>query len=235
MTTVATNWFGWNEGRRRQFQWILEQVQRRERGHQLIDVGCSGGFFLKECQAAGYVVAGLEPSRQAAERARAELGIPIIEASLEEAQLPEDTYDVASLNNVLEHFPDPLQALKKIRRSLRPGGLFTVSVPNVIFAQIAYPVFDRARAFGIPSPLDHIELMHAPNHLYAFSPRTLRGLLTKAGFEAIEMHPEVPVGDTRAVWHYTKQAQYQVARLLHTVNRGLITGHGITAFAKRSA
>ena len=54
--------------------------------------------------------------------------------NIEEQPLPyeDNTFEVALLCEVLEHFAiDPLQALKQIKRVLKPGGVFILTTPNV--------------------------------------------------------------------------------------------------------
>jgi SAM-dependent methyltransferase len=199
----------------------------------LLDVGCGGGFFLQQCRQRGFDVTGLEVSRQGAERARVDFGDRILNLALEDANLAENSFDVVSLNNVLEHFLDPVGALSKVRSLLVPGGLVTVSVPNVMFARIAHTMFGPLRRIGVPNPLDRIELLHAPNHLFAFSAHTLRMLFERVGFTGVEFFCEVPVWEGKIIRNMTKWAQYQIARAARFGSgRRLIIGQGITSFAR---
>ncbi len=40
-------------------------------------------------------------------------------------------FDVVSLYHVLEHLPNPLEAMRIIIKSVRPGGIVVIEVPNV--------------------------------------------------------------------------------------------------------
>jgi SAM-dependent methyltransferase len=46
--------------------------------------------------------------------------------------LPDASYDAVIANHVLEHVPDDMKAMREVFRVLRPGGLFVVTVPQVL-------------------------------------------------------------------------------------------------------
>jgi hypothetical protein len=70
----------------------------------------------------------------------------------------------------LEHLPDPLSSLQKVKALLKEEGLLFVEVPNY-YALNGFYSF-KTRGKYIPSP----------NHLFVYSPKTLRSFLRKAGF-----------------------------------------------------
>ena len=47
---------------------------------------------------------------------------------MEGAAFPEETFDVVTMFDVLEHVPDPLAFLSVARRALKPGGHFYFDV-----------------------------------------------------------------------------------------------------------
>jgi SAM-dependent methyltransferase len=97
---------------------------------RLLDVGCSGGFFLAHAARRGWRVLGIEPSEQAAAHARA-LGVEVVEAFVDEVDWNAlGRFDAVHLKLVLEHLPDPVAVLADAARHLRPGGVLCVQVPN---------------------------------------------------------------------------------------------------------
>lgn len=69
----------------------------------------------------GWQAQGIEPSQEAAGRAR-EKGLDVFAGDLIEANLPDNFFDVVRLWHVLKHTRDPQQVLIEAKRILRPGG-----------------------------------------------------------------------------------------------------------------
>lgn len=148
-------------------------VERYVRGGRLLDVGCATGEFLAAMARTGrWEVYGLEPSPHASDIARKRYGLSIYEGTLEETRLPESYFDVVTMWDVLEHLPDPLMDLVRLRRALRPGGLLVVRVPNV-------ESLDAKIFGGTWAGWD------APRHLFLFSRGTLDRLFRAAGFRPL--------------------------------------------------
>jgi ubiquinone/menaquinone biosynthesis C-methylase UbiE len=82
-----------------------------------------------------------------AARAEAErlANVELVEAGLGEGKLPTEAFDVALLVTVLGEIPDKLAALREIHRSLRPGGVLSVTevLPDPHYQRLA-----RARALA---------------------------------------------------------------------------------------
>ena len=96
---------------------------------RLLDVGTAGGAFLLEARDAGWSVAGIEPMPGAAESARSR-GLDVQTGIVESASLPAGRFDAVTMWHVLEHIPEPLATLERLRESLAAGGVLAVEVPN---------------------------------------------------------------------------------------------------------
>lgn len=162
--------------RRRSLRRALGLVERRAgpRRGRLLDVGCSAGLFAEIARASGWDVLGVEPSRWLAARAQERLGGGVLCARFEEVDLEPASFDAVCLWDVLEHVPDPQAFLAKAAAALRPGGLLALNVPN-IRSWIA-------RALGRRWPL------LLPEHLFFFSPASLRLLLERSAVTGTELH-----------------------------------------------
>jgi 2-polyprenyl-3-methyl-5-hydroxy-6-metoxy-1,4-benzoquinol methylase len=145
------------------------------RGGRLLDAGCGGGDFLYWThQRQGWRVYGLERVSEMALVARRRYSLRVAVGDLIQPGFASGSFDVVTLWTVLEHLPDPAHGLSECARILRPGGLLVVRTVTV----------DSwgARLFG-PYWLGY----DAPRILFVFSRRTLRQMLSKTGFEVLDM------------------------------------------------
>ena len=137
---------------------------------QLLDVGCGTGYFMDMARARGWQVEGVDISPQAVQHARTHYQLKVHLGEI--AQLPPHPYDVITLWDVVEHLPHPLEVLSHARWLLKPGGVLALTTPNV-------------RGISTRLAGRHSCIFDPQEHLYFFSPRTLRHLLTKAGFRML--------------------------------------------------
>lgn len=153
---------------------MCRSVERVKSEGRLLDAGCATGNFLDGMRKRGnWQVWGVEVNEKAARYAQERFGLDVFIGELWEANYPAHHFNVVTLWHVLEHLHDPLDTLKEIGRVLKDDGALILSVPNS-------DSFD-ARIFG------HYWIgLDPPRHLYTFSIKTLKRLLTEAGFETIE-------------------------------------------------
>jgi 2-polyprenyl-3-methyl-5-hydroxy-6-metoxy-1,4-benzoquinol methylase len=136
---------------------------------KLLDVGCHCGIFLNEARKIGFEVCGVEPIAELARYGREELGISVYQGVLREATFRENSFDVITYFQVLEHVPDPRQELLEAHSLLRPRGLLVVEVPRIDCATVRL-LRGHHRHFS-------------EWHLYFFSIKTLSALLEQSGFQ----------------------------------------------------
>lgn len=141
-------------------------------GLKLLDVGAMYGFFLFFARERGLQVTGVELSEETPKFARSQ-GIDVRSTTLAGAAFPDASFDLVTMNNVLEHTLSPLTDLQEAFRVLKPGGLIYVAVPN----------FD-----SLVANVDNIYWKNKawPNHLVYFTRKTLALTLGAAGFEVAE-------------------------------------------------
>lgn len=141
---------------------FLAGILRRD--DPVLDIGAGTGVFVRVLHELGYPrVAGIEPDEHYAAFALEELRVRLENCFLQDFQSTE-RFRVATMHHVLEHFPDPLAALRQLRELLRPHGFLALEVPNALDMQ-----------------QDPHNRYHSA-HLYSFTQETLEWLGRKAGF-----------------------------------------------------
>ena len=153
----------------------LDLLGQYRSGGRLLEVGCSGGDLLALAADRGYQPRGVEPNRRLAEHASRVTGLEVFPGTLSEAALPRASADAAILLHVIEHLPEPAAELARLREILAPSGVLMVETPNVdnLFFRLG-----RARWRQI-----------IPEHLWFYSPDTLRRLLEAQGFRVLQIRP----------------------------------------------
>jgi SAM-dependent methyltransferase len=122
-------YLGEETGRRATAAHLLDLIAEQVPAGRLLDVGCGHGLLLDEARERGYETVGLELSRSAASHARAQLGLDVREAPVEDFA-DADGFDVIVLADVLEHLDDPVAAVDRCAGLLRPGGVLCVVTPD---------------------------------------------------------------------------------------------------------
>ena len=146
----------------------LHAIERRlGRKGRLLDVGCALGDFVEVARDLGWDAEGIEISAYAAAQAQAR-GLRVHTGTLEEVDLPQRSYDVVTLYDVVEHLTDPIATLQLVRGLLRPDGVVHMVTPNVGGLQ--------ARVLG--SRWYHYK---PGEHIYLFSPKTAREVVERSG------------------------------------------------------
>jgi SAM-dependent methyltransferase len=169
---------------REKFAEVLDELEPHRGEGRLLDVGTSIGLFLRLAIDRGWTGTGTEFGRRALAYARLELAIDVDDTPIEEL---EGEYDVVTVLSVLEHVNRPREFLRHVARLLKPGGATYLIVPNV--DSLACRVLhERAATFD------------GRNHLVYFSPRTLRDLLAREGFEVVATRTRVASLDPVLEW-----------------------------------
>ena len=98
---------------------------------KLLDLGCGDGGLLWLARQDGWDVRGVELHAEQTALVRSRLGIAVDTSDILSYDGAAAAWDVVVLTHVLEHLPDPLAALHKIRGFLKPGGRGVLEFPNI--------------------------------------------------------------------------------------------------------
>jgi SAM-dependent methyltransferase len=141
---------------------------------KLIEVGSSLGYLLALFRKDGWDVLGVEPYYQACRYSREELGLEVVNAILESANIPDESVDVVLLNHVIEHVDDPLRTLREVNRVLKPGGHFVIETPR--YDTLMFKLMGRRE-----------RSICCPGHIYFFTTQSLKLLYEAAGFRTVQL------------------------------------------------
>jgi SAM-dependent methyltransferase len=160
-----------------------------------LDIGAGDGAFLRQLHALGFGdVVGVEPAAAPVASAAPDLR-PFIRVGMFRAEDFEDgRFRLVTAFQTLEHVVDPLGLCRAAHRLLREGGaLVVVGHDRTAVAN---------RLLGRRSPIFDVE------HLQLFCPRSLRGLLERAGFERVRL---VPITNRYPLRYWTRLAPIPAA------------------------
>lgn len=161
-----------------------------------VELGCGTGSAAKRIRAAlpGLPMVALDASMTLLGHA-AGSGVPLAGAAAHALPLRSGSTGGVLMRYVMQHLPDPADALAEVGRVLRPGGLLAVVEVDEALWGLAHPTFPELQA---------VHLKAAAARRSAGTDRRigrqLPGLLRAAGFRDIAVRPfaitneQVPIG-----------------------------------------
>ena len=141
-------------------------------GKTLLDIGCGTGEFLVTAKKENWTIFGVEPNKQAREKAVSKT-LNVVE-NLE--KLGQQKFNVISLWHVMEHLPDLKNQIKKITNLLAEEGTLIIAVPN----------------FKSNDAIHYKEYWAAydtPRHIWHFSQNAISELFKEQNFKIIQTLP----------------------------------------------
>jgi 2-polyprenyl-6-hydroxyphenyl methylase/3-demethylubiquinone-9 3-methyltransferase len=199
---VAADWWG---GETRWLRVLANMVPARLRhfetalpawrDHDVLDLGCAGGFMAEAIARRGARVTGIDPAAEAIAAARAHAEAEGLSISYDVGggeALPYDDarFDAVVCVDVLEHVSDLDAVLGEVRRVLKPGGWFLFDTINTGFLARAVVVWAAERVLGLLPRGTH----EPEKFVYAAD---LRARLSGLGFEVGRFHGLAPTGINR--------------------------------------
>jgi SAM-dependent methyltransferase len=190
---------------------------------RLLDIGCSTGALIMSAIREGIDAVGVEPAERAARAAQA-AGLRVFAGPLEAAGFPSDSFQAATLMEVVEHLRDPANLLQEVRRILLPGGILAVGTGNAASWTVAL----------MGQRWDYFQVESFGGHVSFFTPRSISKLAEQCGFRMERL-------ETRRVrFVESHQAPPAVYRALKVVGEVLNIpaslvnkGHDMLAFLRK--
>jgi SAM-dependent methyltransferase len=175
----------------------------------LLDFGAGSGVFVRAAIDGGWLATGVEHSTSAITRAKHFYNVDLLR------EIPDKTFDVITLWDVIEHLKEPIELLSILRTRLRPGGSIFVETGNYeSWMRVA-----KGDKWGL----------YLLDHHYYFSPTSLKATLDKAGFSEFSL---MSSGRKKpSLFHYRDWLVWRRARQVWPEHAEL---HTMVALAKNS-
>jgi SAM-dependent methyltransferase len=197
--------------RTRLFRGLEAAVPNGDGPRRLLDVGAGSGDLGGVLAGRDWSVVGVEPSGAACELAR-ERGVDARQGTLKTVELEREGFDAVVFHHSLEHVPDPVAALRRARKLLRPGGAVAVAVPN----------FDSPQRRRLGADWWALDL---PRHRFHFTPEALRRALDRAGLRPGWLRP------TASVLGPAANAQLRRGGAMEMTGPRFLAGYGLALAA----
>ena len=138
--------------------------------YRVLDIGAGLGVFLAKFLDRNYLGTALEVNQVAARHLKERLSIPVYNCRVEDLTT-RPTFDLITVNRVIEHIKRPIAVLRAAKKILKPRGIIYLELPDSISYELCGA---RCDAF-------------ASGHYMVYNPESLLYLLGKSGFEVLAM------------------------------------------------
>lgn len=147
-------------------------IQNFKRGGNLLDIGCSVGYFLQTAEESSqykWKLYGAEINNSLVEVAKKNTKADVKHCGLPKLLYTDNTFDVVTCFDVLEHSSDIIKNLSEINRVLINDGILVLQCPN--YASLMQVLTRNKWDWWTP-----------PDHLIHFSKYSLIKILNDNGF-----------------------------------------------------
>jgi len=158
---------------------------------RVLDLGCQEGHVTEILAGKWERVFAIDISPEYLGMVTSLLKVPVVQADAEKLPFPEQTFDLVVMTEILEHLPDPVQALSEVFKIVKPGGAVILSTPNrssLHFHQISnvFMVLEKLLGLWLQPVLSKENLLWSgPDDLYLhnnFAHSDIKNLLQGSGF-----------------------------------------------------
>jgi SAM-dependent methyltransferase len=130
----------------------------------VLDLGCGESYGLNSLVAHGFRGIGLDPDLQPLRTAHLRHPtLRLVVAKGDRVPFAHATFDAVTAIESMEHMPNPIDALREVRRVLRDQGMFLVSTPLA----------------------DHQTTFHSRYHTFEWTAEELQSLLSETGYSVL--------------------------------------------------
>jgi len=153
----------------------LRRMEDYRKTGYVLDIGCGIGSFVYAAQVRKWHSIGIDIGSSISVGKKYRLNI--LNGKIEDLSFEEGLFDVITMFDVIEHIIDLQSLMNRISHSIRKKGLLIIKTPNVV---------------GLSSKIlgKNWTAVQPEDHMYLFSPKTLRNLLIKFGFRIVKIETQ---------------------------------------------
>jgi 2-polyprenyl-3-methyl-5-hydroxy-6-metoxy-1,4-benzoquinol methylase len=155
----------------------LRTIKKYKYSGRMIDVGCNVGVLVDMALKGGFDAFGVDLSSMDIQQGKDtfKLGERLIHGSLQDISNSAHHFDIVCYIHVFEHIPELKIELREIYKILNKGGILVIEVPNFdsFWRKLLGP-----RWYGLAFS----------QHIWQFTPKTLRKILEEEGYHCIEIN-----------------------------------------------
>lgn len=165
---------------------VLSKLNIKPPG-KILDVGCGPATFLYQAKKIGWQVSGVEPSKSFCQIAKNKFGLKITNDVFKEKYFTGEQFKIISMFDVLEHFDNPKQFIKRLIPFFNHEGYLMLTIPNYSSFTIKLCLLSYYLPFGlIKAPVKMVtQVDYNYHHTYYFTKETIAYLLNNLGFDLV--------------------------------------------------
>ena len=195
---------------------IFEKIYK-QKIQKVLEVGCGPATAYSWFNDRNIDWIGAEVDKIALRHAQ-KLNLPVSKINVSDFK---EQFDLVYFHQVLEHVMDPIDFLLEINRSLKPGGIIAIGVPN----NNGFTAIFR-RLFKKKYPLDY-GFIQIPYHLRAYNKKSIKNVMEKTGFQVCSLMEVTHFDSVYGEWYLTKNSF--ISKLIFKI--GSIFGYGTLLYA----
>jgi len=161
----------------------IEKITKKK--GNILDLGCGPGQLLAAAKESGWNEFGIEPFVNTYKFAKSK-GLNVKNCLLKDTKFPDKYFDIIIAIEVIEHFINPVEEFKEMKRVLKDDGVVIIQTGNVD------SLFSKFRKDKW--------MYYYYDHLCYFSPKTLTKLLEKVDMHIDKIFPDEVSWSARMKW-----------------------------------
>jgi SAM-dependent methyltransferase len=151
---------------------------------KLLDIGAGQGHLLLVAKERRWSPIGYDVDSVTTKKVSEKIGVEILCGDFIKINWGEQTFDLISMHHVLEHLKSPVPYLRIIHSALREKGIFFIVLPNIHSLSSLGKFYLEKLKIKCRRVGAYYDTSH---HLWYYTPRSLKNLLSRFGFEVLYM------------------------------------------------